>query len=190
MCSSPPGLVTGVLLNCLMTSSQTSRDSKLWKLVNVAEETSGMNVPSKANTTTIAAIITEDASRADLERQELNRKFLEMSADEKKREGDKGLSIRTLVSYSTLSLATSIVEVGLRFGIPRVDCSCSLIDRGHGSSKSKKANAEKSKRRKTETRNGTHMFIHVAWNVGHIEVGVGLVRELLELGIERFLRGR
>ena len=31
------------------------------------------------------------------------------------------------------------------------------------------------------------MFIHVAWDVGHIEVGIGLVRELLELGIERFL---
>jgi hypothetical protein len=34
------------------------------------------------------------------------------------------------------------------------------------------------------------MFIHVAWNIGNIEVGVGLVREFLELGVERFLSKR
>ena len=32
------------------------------------------------------------------------------------------------------------------------------------------------------------MLIHVARDVGHVEVGVGLVGELLELGIERLLR--
>ena len=31
------------------------------------------------------------------------------------------------------------------------------------------------------------MLVHVARNVGHVEVGVGLVCKLLELGIERFL---
>jgi len=30
----------------------------------------------------------------------------------------------------------------------------------------------------------TYMFIHVLGDVGHVEVGVGLVGELLELGIE------
>lgn len=31
------------------------------------------------------------------------------------------------------------------------------------------------------------MLVHVAWNVRNVEVGVALIRELLELGIERFL---
>jgi hypothetical protein len=31
------------------------------------------------------------------------------------------------------------------------------------------------------------MFIHVLGNVGYVKVGVSIVRELLELGVERFL---
>ena len=33
----------------------------------------------------------------------------------------------------------------------------------------------------------THMLIHVLGNVGHVKVGVALVSELLELGVEGFL---
>lgn len=31
------------------------------------------------------------------------------------------------------------------------------------------------------------MLIHVLWNIGDVEVGVGLVRELLEFGVEGLL---
>ena len=33
----------------------------------------------------------------------------------------------------------------------------------------------------------TYMLVHVLWNVGYVKVGVALVGELLELGIEGFL---
>jgi hypothetical protein len=36
-------------------------------------------------------------------------------------------------------------------------------------------------------RQDTHMLIHVFWYVGDVEIGVALVRELLQLGIEGFL---
>lgn len=45
----------------------------------------------------------------------------------------------------------------------------------------------KDKRQKTNNNVSTYMLVHVAWDVGNIEVGVCLIRELLELGIERFL---
>lgn len=40
---------------------------------------------------------------------------------------------------------------------------------------------------KTNNKVNTHMLVHIAWDIGNIEVGVCLVRELLELGVERFL---